>query len=53
MTNREKDWLRTYVRFLVKNKYSNAEIIMGVMMNGFSKTTAINYINVENERRKK
>lgn len=44
MTKEEKNWLRHYVKECLKCKHSNSEIIRMVELNGFSKTTARNYI---------
>lgn len=44
MTKDEKRGLKFYVKLLLKEKYSDAEIVRMVELNGFSKTTARNYI---------
>lgn len=44
MTNQQKEWLRFYVKLLLKQKYSTPEIVRLVKLNGYSKTTARNYI---------
>lgn len=44
MTNEEKQWLKGYVKELLKAKYTTAEMVRMVELNGISKTTARNYI---------
>jgi len=44
MTNKEKQWLRSYIKELLECKFSNSHIIRATRKQGFTKSTTMKYI---------